>query len=172
MGDIEIVKKAIAGDEEAFLAIMNEHKEALYRTALAFLKNEHDAIEAIQEITYRAYKKIHTVKEPGYIKTWLTRIMMNYCQDQIKKNKRMVIDNRLTVLHVTNDVSRLEINEAISTLSDTDQQLIYLKYFQDVKIKDIAIMENIPEGTVKSRLHKIMKTLRQHFTGKGDGEHV
>ena len=172
MGDLEIVKKAIAGDDEAFLAIMKEHKEPLFRTALAFLKNEHDAIEAVQEITYRAYKKIHTVKEPSYIKTWLTRIMMNYCQDQIKKNKRLVMDERVSESLVTNDRSQLEITEALSTLSDAEQQLIYLKYFQDVKIKDIAILENIPEGTVKSRLHRIMKTLRQHFSEKGEVDHV
>jgi len=172
LGDLEIVKKAIAGDDEAFLAIMKEHKEPLFRTALAFLKNEHDAIEAVQEITYRAYKKIHTVKEPSYIKTWLTRIMMNYCQDQIKKNKRLVMDERVSESLVTNDRSQLEITEALSTLSDAEQQLIYLKYFQDVKIKDIAILENIPEGTVKSRLHRIMKTLRQHFSEKGEVDHV
>ncbi|WP_019415887.1 sigma factor, partial [Paenisporosarcina sp. TG20] len=88
MEDIEIIKQAIAGDDGSFLIVMHNQKEALYRTALAFLKNEHDALEAIQEITYRAYKKIHTVKEPTYMKTWLTRIMMNYCQDQLKKQKR------------------------------------------------------------------------------------
>ncbi|WP_075619793.1 sigma-70 family RNA polymerase sigma factor [Paenisporosarcina indica] len=172
MGDLEIIKKAIDGDDEAFITIMKEHKDTLYRTALAFLKNEHDAIEAVQEITYRAYKKIHTLKEPNYIKTWLTRIMMNYCQDQIKKNKRIVIDERLSDSLVTNDRSQLEITEALSTLSDAEQQLIHLKYFQDVKIKDIAILENIPEGTVKSRLHKIMKTLRQYFNEKGEVDHV
>ena len=73
---------------------------------------------------------------------------------------------------MTNDVSQLELTEALSTLTEVEQQLIYLKYFQDVKIKEIALMENIPEGTVKSRLHKIMKTLRQHFNGEGEVDHV
>ena len=172
MEDIEIVKQAIAGDDDSFIIVMQNHKETLYRTALAFLKNEHDALEAMQEVTYRAYKKIHTLKEPAYLKTWLIRIMMNYCQDQLKKNKRMVIDEHLIDTLSTNDVSKLELTEALSTLSNEEQQLIYLKYFQDVKIKDIAILENIPEGTVKSRLHKIMRTLRQHFSEKGEVDHV
>lgn len=49
---------------------MTIHKEALYRTAYAFLKNEQDALEALQEITARAYQKIQTLKEPRYVKTW------------------------------------------------------------------------------------------------------
>lgn len=172
MEEVEYVKRAIAGDDEAFLFVMQSHKEALYRTALAFLRNEHDAIEAMQEVTYRAYKKIHTVKEPTYMKTWITRIMINYCQDQLKRNKRMVINGQLSEKLVMNDGSHLELAEALSTLTEEEQQLIYLKYFQDVKIKEIALMENIPEGTVKSRLHKIMKTLRQHFKGEGEVDHV
>lgn len=61
----ELHVKAIAGDDEAFLAVMQLHKEPLLRTALAFLQNEDDAIEALQEVTYRAYKKVRTVKEPN-----------------------------------------------------------------------------------------------------------
>ena len=70
------------------------------------------------------------------------------------------------------DTGQLELQEALNKLSEQEQQLIYMKYFQDAKIKDIALMENIPEGTVKSRLHKIMKTLRQHLKEKGEMDHV
>ncbi|HSJ38561.1 MAG TPA: RNA polymerase subunit sigma-24, partial [Planococcus sp. (in: firmicutes)] len=58
MDEIEVARKAAGGDEEAFVSLMQLHKEALLRTALAFLKNEHDALEALQETTYRAFKKI------------------------------------------------------------------------------------------------------------------
>lgn len=54
--ELHTLKKATEGDEQAFLAVMHTYKEDLYRTALSFLKNEHDAIEAIQEVTFRAYK--------------------------------------------------------------------------------------------------------------------
>ena len=168
MEEFENVKRAIAGDEESFLLVMQIYKEALYRTAFAFLKNEHDALEAIQEVTYRAYKKIHTVKEPTYMKTWLTRIMMNYCQDQLKKKKRFLNTEPVNENPEKSDTVQLELQEALNKLSEQEQQLIYMKYFQDAKIKDIDLMENIPEGTVKSRLHKIMKTLRQHLTEEGE----
>ena len=172
MEEFENVKRAIAGDDESFLLVMQINKEALYKTALAFLKNEHDALEAIQEVTYRAYKKIHTVKEPTYMKTWLTRIMMNYCQDQLKKKKRFLNSEQVNEKPEKSETVQLELQEALNKLSEQEQQLIYMKYFQNAKIKDIALMENIPEGTVKSRLHKIMKTLREHLNEKGEMDHV
>lgn len=168
----ELHVKAIAGDDEAFLAVMQLHKESLLRTALAFLQNENDAIEALREVTYRAYKKIRTVKEPGYLKTWLIRIMMNYCQDQLKFRKRFTADTSGLETVSSEDISYLEMREALATLSDEEQRLIYLKYFQESKIKDIAQSENIPEGTVKSRLHKTMRTLRSYFEDKGGSDHV
>jgi RNA polymerase sigma-70 factor (ECF subfamily) len=168
----ELARQAIQGEEEAFIALMQLHKDALLRTAQAFLKNEHEALEALQETTYRAYKKIRTLKEPAYAKTWLIRIMINYCQDQLRKDKRYIRDGKHADPSVSDNLTQLELQEALGTLSSADQQLIYLKYFQDVKIKDIAALENIPEGTVKSRLHKTLRKLRSHFEGKGEMDHV
>ncbi|WKA56140.1 RNA polymerase sigma factor [Planococcus shixiaomingii] len=172
MEEHEVNIKAISGDDEAFLSLMHLHKEALLRTALAFLKSDQEAIEALQEVTYRAYKKIHTVKEPAYVKTWLIRIMINYCQDQLKKNKRFAVGNNNLDFPATDQFALLELAEALAVLSAEEQQLIYMKYFQDVKIKDIAKLEKIPEGTVKSRLHKTLKTLRIYFDRKGGVDHV
>lgn len=172
MVDIEISEKAIGGDDDAFLALMQIHKETLLRTAMAFLRSEHDALEALQEVTYRAYKKIHTVREPAYIKTWLVRIMMNYCQDQLKRGKRLVLTGEVADSTGKEDVSQIELAEVLATLTPDEQQLIYLKYFQEVKIKEIAELSNIPEGTVKSRLHKILRSLRSHFGDKGGMDHV
>lgn len=170
--DLEIASKAIQGEEQAFIQLMQMHKKVLYQTAFAFLKNEHDAVEALQEVTFRAFQKIHTVKEPQYMKTWLIRIMMNYCQDNIKKNKRYISNEFLQEMGNYTDNTNLEMEEAIASLSSAEQQLIFLKYFQDTKIKEIAEIENIPEGTVKSRLHKALKLLRIFLTEKGDVDHV
>lgn len=172
MEENEMIERAIKRDEQAFLHLMNMHKEALYRTAFAFLKNEHDAIEAIQEVTFRAYQKIHTVKEAQYMKTWLIRIMMNYCQDQLKKKKRFISNESLMEQGYELNNKAMEIDEAIASLPAKDQQLIHLKYFQNTKIKEIAEIENIPEGTVKSRLHKALKSLRNFMTEKGETDNV
>lgn len=172
MEPLELAQQAIKGDDPAFLAIMQLYKNDLYRTAFAFLKNEHDAVEAVQEVTVRAYEKIHTLKEPAYIKTWLIRIMMNFCQDQIAKNKRFTSNDKLREIVVMDDTRFLELNEAMASLSKKDQQLITLKYLQNTKIKEIAVLENIPEGTVKSRLHKALQLLRTFWLKGGEDADV
>lgn len=172
MDEFTLAKRAIKRDEQAFLEIIHLYKETLYRMAFAFLKNEHDSIEALQEVTVRAYKKIHTVKQPQYIKTWLIRIMMNYCQDQLRKKKRFTSSEKLQELGVDSNFTFLEIEEALAKLPEIEQRLIHLMYFQDIKIKEIALIESIPEGTVKSRLHKTLRTLRNFLSEKGDVDHV
>lgn len=170
--EVELARKAVKGDTQAFIALMNIHKEALYRTAYAFLKNEQDALEALQEVTARAYQKIHTLREPRYMKTWLTKIMMNYCQDQLKIRRRFISTDQLKEIQSDVDYTYLEIEEAIETLSDIGQRMVYMKYFQDIKNKEIAAIEKIPVGTVKSRIHGYLKMLRKFLSEKGGSEDV
>lgn len=66
----------------------------------------------------------------------------------------------------------MEVEEALLTLSDYERELLHLKYFEGVKIKDIAIMWNTPEGTIKTRLHKALRALRNNFDEKGDVKRV
>lgn len=167
MDEIDLAKRAVKRDTEAFLALMGLYKESLYRTAFAFLKNEHDALEALQEVTVRAYKKIHTLREPNYMKTWIVRIMINYCQDQLKYKKRFVDSQALHDIGNELHFTHLEIEEALATLPEEGQRLIHLKYFQDAKNKEIAAIEKIPVGTVKSRLHHTLKALRKFLSEKG-----
>jgi RNA polymerase sigma factor (sigma-70 family) len=167
--DSELAAKAITGDDDAFLSLMFTHKDALYRTALAYLKNEEDALEAVQEVTFRAYQKINTLRNPEYVKTWLIRIMMNYCRDILQKQKRLIFDEGiLSKFGIDEDYTYLEVEEALATLSDEQRELVHLKYLHDVKIKDIAEMTFTPEGTVKTRLYKALKSLRSFFEEKGE----
>lgn len=156
--ELDLAKRAIAGDERALVKLLAQHEDTLYRTAYAYLKNEHDAIEAKQELTYRALKKIHTVKEPTYIATWLVRIIINICLDMKKKQEKLVYNHEIEL--ASTDHQPFEMADIITSLPTEQQELIYLKYFQDLKNGEIAHLKQIPEGTVKSRLHKTLKRLR------------
>jgi RNA polymerase sigma factor (sigma-70 family) len=156
--EMDLAKRAIAGDERALVELLARHEDTLYRTAYAYLKNEHDAVEAIQELTYRALKKMHTVKEPTYIATWLVRIIINICLDMKKKQEKFVYDHNVEI--ASKDGQPFEMADIIASLPIEQQELVYLKYFQDMKNGDIAQLKQIPEGTVKSRLHTTLKRLR------------
>ncbi len=156
--EIDLAKRAISGDERAIVELLAQHEDTLYRTAYAYLKNEHDAVEAVQELTYRALKKIHTVKEPTYIATWLVRVLINICLDMRKKQKKFIYNQEVEI--TSTDHQPLEMADIIASLPKEQQELIYLKYFKDMKNRDIAQLKQIPEGTVKSRLHTTLKKLR------------
>lgn len=166
MVGIDIVVRAIKRDEHALLQVLESYEDVMYRTAFAYLKNEHDAIEAIQETTYRSFKKIHTLKEPRYLGTWLVRILLNVCHDMHKRKSRIELRETLELESHYDDTPNLEIVEAISLLPHEQQELIYLKYFLDMKNTDIASAQKIPEGTVKSRLHTALRKLRHYFSDR------
>ena len=63
---------------------------------------------------------------------------------------------------------RFEMTDIITKLPKEQQELIFLKYFHDYKNQDIAVLQNIPEGTVKSRLHSALKKLKLYFQEKGE----
>ena len=77
-------------DNQEFIRLINENRLKLYKTAMAILKNDDDASDAIQETLLSAYKNISNLKNKEYFTTWLITILRNKCFDLIKKNKKMV----------------------------------------------------------------------------------
>ena len=74
---IRLVKKAQKGNDKAFLKLFQKYEEDIYRMAYVYVKNENDALDVVQEVAYRSFKKIDTLKNPEYLKTWLIKIAIN-----------------------------------------------------------------------------------------------
>ena len=159
MEEIMIAKRAIKGDEVAQTQLLTIYKDAMYRVAYSYMRNEHDANDALSEMSYLALKNMHKVKSPQHFKTWLVRVVINTCIQMKRKQRKMIITDVLP--EQTETMKELfDLNDAISQLSIEQQQLIHLKYFRDLKNSEIATMQAIPEGTVKSRLHATLRKLR------------
>lgn len=85
------VKRAINGDEKAFIELIEKQREKLYRVAYAYVKNEEDALDIVQETVYKAYISIDTLRKPKYFNTWLTKILINISLATLKKIKILFI---------------------------------------------------------------------------------
>lgn len=178
--DAHIIVAAIKGDAEAFYELINLHKNQLYRIAFRYLKSEQDALEAIQETTFRAFRSVKRLKEPEYFQTWLIRIFINACNDELKHLRTQmplsgeVNLNRSTVLDDSSepggrvDLQRLDILSALARLELKYRQVIELKYFEDLTIREIAVILERPEGTIKTWLNQSYKQLRGHLRERGD----
>ena len=154
--------KAKNGDNEAFLVLINENKLNIYRVARGILSNEHDIEDAIQNTIIKAYEKINTLKKNEFFRTWLVRILINECNEIIRRNNRVVSINESNHEERYNDCyENIDLTKAINSLSEELRVTTVLFYFEDMSIKDIASILNIPNGTVRSRLSRARKILRE-----------
>lgn len=74
-----LVKRAQRGDDQAFVELIEENKQAMYKVAVGILKNDFDAADAIQQSILTCYEKLKELKKAQYFKTWLLRILINNC---------------------------------------------------------------------------------------------
>lgn len=92
---------------------------------------------------------------------------MNYCDDELKKQQFIIKRDRKHDIAIY-DSNLLIIEEALRSLSSEQQQLLHMKYFMDIKNKELAAIHNVPEGTIKSRVHNVLSKLRTFLSEKGD----
>lgn len=156
------VEKAKNGDEENFLALINENRLSIYKVANGILNNQYDIEDAIQNTIIKAYEKIGTLKDNEFFKTWIIRILINECKDILRKNKRIISSDKEINQEVYIDVyENIDLTRAINLLGEELRIVTVLFYFEDMTTKDIAITLEIPEGTVRSRLSRARQKLRK-----------
>lgn len=179
-----LVVEAKRGEDHAFYELIDLHKERLYRIAWTYLRSEQDALEAVQETVCRAYMKLAKLKRPQYFSTWLVRIMLNYCIDELKRRGRhspLLLDRlpgepeegtAAPGVHAGVGLEdRLVLRHAIDALDEPEKLVIWLKYYEDMTITDISRVLSRPPGTIKTRLHRALGKLRENLMGKGREAH-
>ena len=160
-------------DREIFINSINENRLKMYKTAIAILKNEDDANDAIQDALYSAYKNYDSLKEKSYFTTWIIRILINKCYDIINKNKKIAyIDDSITE-NTTGVEDNYEVESSLEwVLNKIDKDLkeiVVLYYYDELPVGDIAEILEIPQGTVKSRLSRAREQIRE-IMKKEEGE--
>lgn len=168
----ELVKKAIKGNTKAFEQLIKQHYQRIYRTAYLYVHNEEDALDVVQEATYQAYTSIHSLKQPEYFMTWLTRIIIRRASQILKGRNNIVplTDELLSNLSVTehsNHDEAIHLLNAIGQLKENYRTAIILFYYYDYSIKTISEVMEIPEGTVKTYLSRGKADLKKSYKEEG-----
>jgi len=127
----------------------------LYNTAILIVKNEDDALDAVQDTILSCWEKIPTLKQNKYFKTWLTKILINNCYDILRQR------NRCSFMEETPELSEeidydtpLAVKSTIRSLSVDDRLILSLFYYDDFSIKHISELLGISETAVKTRLSR------------------
>lgn len=157
-------KNSRADREAALIRMIQEHQRQLYRIAYSYVKNEQDALDVIQEATYKAIVHQDKLQEEAFMKSWLIRILINCAVDVVRKRSHTAAMPELWEAEAPaagqDPEAIMDLREAIQSLDETQQRLVHLKYFEDLKLEEIAGIMEMPLGTVKSQLHRILKRLK------------
>ena len=124
-------------------------------------KNYHDAEDAVAETMLRAYEKIHTLDDKEYFKFWIMQILVNNARMILRKNKRVVCTEEMDRYMLGNSECISDVWETVLALEDELRTIVVLYYYQGFKISEIANVLDLPEGTIKSRLSRARKNLRE-----------
>lgn len=162
-----LVMSAQNGNTRAFNVLFKRYHAPLLRFALKLCSNESMAQDAVQEAWIKCASSIKRLNDPRAFKSWMYRAVRWRAIEQARKLRsdesslEDVSSAQLVAESQSSDCAGDELKLLISELADIDQQAIHLFYFEEMKISEIAIVLEIPPGTVKSRLNRARKQLRK-----------
>lgn len=148
---------------EELTQYVQTNQDKLYRLAYHYVKEEQLALDMIQDAIVKALTKIHTLKNPEYVKTWFYRILINECLTNIRKKKvtDVITWEDYEIAFEDKDVTEtLDIYGQINQLKPKLKTVIVLRFFEDMKLEEIMKVTNTNLSTVKSRLYKALEQLK------------
>lgn len=167
--EIRLVLKAREGNKRALTKLLKRYYESLYLLAYSYVKNEADALDVIQEATFKAITKIDQLKEAKYFSTWINRIVINESYRSLarhQKEMRQREDFKKLELTPSMDKSGDERTDSFTLMQyihelDTKyEEVLLLFYFNELSIHEISTLLDTNENTVKTRLSRGREALK------------
>jgi len=163
-----LIKKAQKGDEEAFIKLVDAYMIPMYKIARSRLNSEENIGDAIQETILAAFSNIKQLKEPRYFKTWLIKILINKCNDIIRDNKILYVDDytsleKTNLTYSENLDEKLDFEGVLDKLNYEYRLVVVMYYVNRFTTKEISEILNEKEGTIKSRLSRARQRLKTHY---------
>jgi RNA polymerase sigma-70 factor (ECF subfamily) len=169
--DKMLVAKAQGGDMQAFEELVARHRDKIYARAYSMMRSEDEALDLSQEAWVKAWQRLAQFQGDSSFATWMTRIVINLCLDQIRRQKRQRAESievleeeaggveRLMPPVLFNPTERLErgelrrrIDSALGKLSHEHRTVLVLHEFEELEYKEIAKVMGCSIGTIMSRL--------------------
>jgi len=149
-------------NENEFAAQVQLLRGGLYRTAYLYLGAEADALDAVDEAVYKGLISCKKLREPQYFATWMTRILINECKNELRRRKRTVSVPELPET-AAEEFDALPLKDAVFRLPQDLKEPVILRYFSGLTTKETALALEIPQGTAATRLKRALKLLRLDF---------
>ena len=177
-----MIKKIQAGDTEAFDILVRKYYSVIYQFCYRRLNGDTDtAADITQDVFLKLLENIHTVRMLGKFQNYLLTIAANTCNNYFKKAKPTYTDlNALDIIDDTNDTlekvieneNKIEVRRALHSLPDYQKEVIILRFYHNLKIREIAKITKSNLPTVKSRLRQGLQKIERYLKDFKGGDNV
>jgi RNA polymerase sigma-70 factor (ECF subfamily) len=184
LSDEDLVLAAQKGDMSAFEELVARHRDKIYARAFSMVRNEDEALDLSQEAWVKGWQRLAQYQGEASFATWMTRIIINLCLDQLRKQKRQRAESieelneeaggleRLMPVTMPNPAANLErdelrgrIDHALEQLSPEHRAVLVLHEFGGMEYKEIAAQMGCSIGTVMSRLFYARRRMASLLAG-------
>lgn len=172
--ELKWIEKAKLGDMESFEKLIVSHEKMVYNVAYRMMNNQEDALDLSQEVFIKAFRKMKDFNEKSSFSTWIYRITVNACIDEMRKRKgkqnfsidqvlegengnyeqQFVSKEETPEETILKQEKQSEILNALNTLSEEHKTVIILRELQGLSYEEIAETVGMTLGTVKSRISR------------------
>ena len=160
--DKDLIELVLNGDPEAFNSLVRQWERPIYNFILRMLGGRDEAMDVCQDVFLKAYRELRTLKDRDRFSSWLYRIAHNTCYSRLRKDigKTFVPldpDSHSVSMAIE---SRMAVEKAMDQLPEDQRAVVILKVYQNLKFAEIALIQDAPVSTVKSRLYMGFEKLR------------
>jgi RNA polymerase sigma-70 factor (ECF subfamily) len=166
VSDVELVRQFKSGNAAAFDAIVRRFQDRVFRLASVWLYDEQSAADVAQEVFVRGYKGLRSFRFRSAPFTWLYRTTRNVCNEFNRVRRTEPLDEEpqdpesAPEHYVAAYESARRVRRMVRTLPERQQEVVVLRMFEDLSVKETALAMRCSEGTVKALLHKAMGKLK------------
>jgi RNA polymerase sigma-70 factor (ECF subfamily) len=171
--DENIISRAQKGDTQAFQQIVEEYHGLLWRTARILLRNPTLTEDVLQEAWIDVWRGLPHLQKRQTLRSWLLTVVTNRCRMSLRRSapasvsledepEVLLLPSQLedTLEQILRQETSTDLHAALAGLSSEQRRVLELRYFADLELSEIALVTSLPLGTVKSRQHRALQTLR------------
>lgn len=173
ISDVELVRQFKSGDASAYDAIVRRFQDRVFRLACVWLYDDQSAADVTQEVFVRGFKGLRSFRFRSTPFTWLYRTTRNVCNEfnRVRKTEPLDDEPQDPAAAPERDFSEFEsarqVRKLVAGLPERQREVVVLRIFEDLSVKETAQSMGCREGTVKALLHKATEKLKLRMQHAG-----
>jgi RNA polymerase sigma-70 factor (ECF subfamily) len=161
-GSDDLIRLAAAGDESAFELLLGPHLQSAFRLAVTILGDATAAEDAVQEATFKAWRHLGRLRAGTTMRPWFLTVVANRCRSERRGRWWRVLRGleRADAAAQEPGATGWDLEHALSGLSVEDRTALFLRFYEDLSLKEVASVLGISMTAARSRIHRALRRMR------------